>query len=57
MASTSATRLHHEFTGIGVAAAAPADVVAGDTLLAVFGSLVLLPAVTVAVTLPLRGAV
>jgi len=57
MTSIRATRLHHEFTGTGVAAAAPADVVAGDTLFAVFGSLVLLPAAMVAVTLPLRGAV
>jgi hypothetical protein len=40
-----------------VAAAALADVVAGDTLFAMFGSPVLLPALTVAVTLPLSGAV
>jgi len=37
---------------MGVAAAVTADVVADDTLFAVFGSLVLIPAVMVAVTLP-----
>ena len=43
--------------GTGVAAAALTAVVTGDSLFAPFGSLVLLPAVIVGVTLPAAGAV
>jgi len=57
MTSARAARLHHAFTGTGVAAIALTEVVTGDALFAVFGSLVLLPAVTVGVTAPSLGAV
>jgi hypothetical protein len=57
MTSTRAARLHHAFTGTGTAASAFTDVVTGDALFAEFGSLVLLPAVTVGVTVPSLGAV
>ena len=56
MTSTRATRLHHAFTGTGVATAFT-DVVTGDALFAELGSLVLLPAVMVGVTVPPGGAV
>ena len=56
MTSAKATRLRHAFTGTG-AATAFTDVVTGDALFAEFGSLVLLPAVTVGVTAPSLGAV
>jgi len=56
MTSAKAARLH-AFTGTGAGAIALTEVVTGDALFAVFGSLVLLPAVTVGVTAPSLGAV
>jgi hypothetical protein len=57
IASINANSAHHEFTGMGSLALVSTDRVVDDTLSAVFGSLVPLPAVTVRVTLPLRGTV
>ena len=56
MTSVNAPRPHHVFAGTGAAATAFTDVVTGDALFAEFGSLVLLPAVTVGATAPSLGA-
>jgi hypothetical protein len=57
MASIRAARLRPAFIGTGAAATAFTNVVTGDALFAEFGSLVLLPAVTVGFTAPSLGAV